>query len=123
MIYLATIDRVGPFVADGLAENMLITFLHSGPPDCLDYAVSLLPSQVNRHATIAPGDKLQIGTQDWLINAVGEEAQQALFELGHLTLIFDDATTPRHRGAMHLVGPKPSPDTLSGDFAISEVPL
>ncbi|RPH28245.1 PTS sorbitol transporter [Buttiauxella warmboldiae] len=123
MIYLATIDRVGPFVADGLAENMLITFLHSGPPDCLAYAVSLSPLQADSHATIAPGDKLQIGTHDYLIHAVGEGAQQALFELGHLTLIFDGAATPRHRGALHLIGPTPSPEALTGDFAISEAAL
>ncbi|MCX8988289.1 PTS glucitol/sorbitol transporter subunit IIA [Citrobacter portucalensis] len=120
MIYLATIDKVGPYVAYGLAENMLITFDSNGPKDCLAYTVSLTPSLASPHATIAPGDRLQIGAHDYLINAVGEGAQQALFELGHLTLAFDGAVTPRHRGALHLTGPAPSPQALAGDFAVLE---
>lgn len=123
MIYLATIERVGPYVADGLAENMLITFDSNGPKDCLAYAVSLSPSRTNPHATLAPGDRLQIGAHDYLINAVGDGAQQALLELDHLTLFFDGAVTPRHRGALHLIGPTPSPGTLAGEFAISEAAL
>ena len=36
MIYQAHIERVGPHVADGLADNLLITFLADGPADCLE---------------------------------------------------------------------------------------
>lgn len=121
MIYLATIDRIGPCVASGLDENMLITFLHNGPADCLEYAIALSPSFIDTRNAIAPGDNLRIGEQEWHISATGEEAMQSLSELGHLTLIFDGATTSRHRGAVHLVEEKPSLDTLAGDFAILEI--
>lgn len=59
MIYQAHIERVGPHVADGLADNLLITFLADGPADCLDYALALRPV----FSTSMPGYGRAIGSR------------------------------------------------------------
>ena len=82
MIYQAHIEHVGPHVADGLADNLLITFRADGPADC--------------------------------------HALQALLELGHLTLVFDSASTPRHQGTLHLAGKVPALALLQGYLIVKE---
>jgi PTS system glucitol/sorbitol-specific IIA component len=98
MIYQAHIERVGPHVADGLADNLLITFRADGPADC----TGLRPGPAARFSARACPT-----TSGRSIHARGELPHhrrwqprlQALLELGHLTLVFDSASTPRHQGA------------------------
>ena len=56
--------------------------------------------------------------EDYLITAVGSHALQALLELGHLTLVFDSASTPRHQGTLHLAGKVPALALLQGCYLI-----
>lgn len=120
IIYNAHIERTGPFVADGLADNMLITFDVSGPADCLDYALGLSPLFRHPALPILPGDQLQMAGKEYLITAIGREARHNLYELGHLTLLFDSALFPRHAGCLHLAGPCPSLPDLKGNLIIAE---
>ncbi len=83
MTYCARIVAIGLFVADGLADRTLITFDSNGPKDCLDYSLSLEPSFREVNLLILPGDRLLLASHDYLVTAVGKEAQQSLFELGH----------------------------------------
>jgi PTS system glucitol/sorbitol-specific IIA component len=120
IIYNAHIERVGPCVADGLEENLLITFDARGPADCLDYALVLSP--VFQHPTrqILPGDHLQLAGETYLITAAGREAQHNLYELGHLSLVFDAAVFVRHAGCLHLSGVCPTVENLQGNLLILE---
>ncbi|ASI57853.1 TPA: PTS glucitol/sorbitol transporter subunit IIA [Raoultella ornithinolytica] len=118
MIYQAHIEHVGPHVADGLADNLLITFRADGPADCLDYALALRPVFQYEHARLRAGDRFTLGGEDYLITAVGSHALQALLELGHLTLVFDSASTPRHQGTLHLAGKVPALALLQGCYLI-----
>ncbi|EMF1902699.1 PTS sorbitol transporter [Raoultella ornithinolytica] len=118
MIYQAHIEHVGPHVADGLADNLLITFRADGPADCLDYALALRPVFQYEHARLRAGDRFTLGGEDYLITAVGSHALQALLELGHLTLVFDSASTPRHQGTLHLAGKVPALALLQGGYLI-----
>ena len=120
MIYQAHIERVGPHVADGLADNLLITFRADGPADCLDYALALRPVFQYEHARLRAGDRFTLGGEDYLITAVGSHALQALLELGHLTLVFDSASTPRHQGTLHLAGKVPALALLQGYLIVKE---
>lgn len=120
MIYQAHIERIGPHVADGLADNLLITFRADGPADCLDYALALRPVFRHEHARLLAGDRLVIDGENYIISAVGSHALQALLELGHLTFIFDGASTPRHSGAVHLAGNAPALVALQGDMTVKE---
>jgi PTS system glucitol/sorbitol-specific IIA component len=120
MIYQAHIERIGPHVADGLADNLLITFRADGPADCLDYALALRPVFRHEHAGLLAGDRLVIGSENYSISAVGSHALQALLELGHLTFIFDGADTPRHSGTVHLAASAPAFDSLQGDMVLKE---
>lgn len=61
MIYQAHIEHVGPHVADGLADNLLITFRADGPADCLDYALALRPVFQHEHARLRAGDRFTLG--------------------------------------------------------------
>ncbi|HBT3178004.1 TPA: PTS glucitol/sorbitol transporter subunit IIA [Klebsiella aerogenes] len=120
MIYCARITAIGLFVADGLTDKMLITFDSNGPKDCLDYSLSLEPTMREANLFILPGDTLLLAGYSYLITAVGREAQQSLFELGHLTLVFNGDLTPCHVGAVHLSGPVPKLHDLHGNLVIEE---
>lgn len=69
---------------------------------------------------ILPGDRLLLAGHDFLVTAVGKGAQQALFELGHLTLVFNGDLNPCHVGAVHLSGPVPNLRDLNGNLVIEE---
>ena len=118
MIYCARITAIGLFVADGLTNKMLITFDSNGPKDCLDYSLSLEPSFREESLMILPGDRLMLAGHDYLVTAVGKGAQQALFELGHLTLVFNGDLNPCH--VVHLSGPVPNLHDLHGNLVIEE---
>ena len=120
MIYQAHIERAGPYVKDGLAENLLITFQANGPADCLDYALALQPVYCKENAHLLAGNWLLIGNGRYHITAAGGHAMNALAELGHLTLVFDGAIAPRHSGTVHLAGRLPALSALHGDFIITE---
>lgn len=120
MIYCARITAIGLFVADGLTDKMLITFDSNGPKDCLDYSLSLEPSFREESLMILPGDRLLLAGHDYLVTAVGKGVQQALFELGHLTLVFDGDLKPCRTGAIHLSGPVPKLHDLHGNLVIEE---
>lgn len=120
MTYCARIAAIGLFVADGLADRTLITFDNNGPKDCLDYSLSLEPSFREETLLILPGDRLMLATHDYLITAVGKEAQQSLFELGHLTMVFNGSLHVCHARAIHLSGPVPKLRDLSGNLLIEE---
>ncbi|HBR6977493.1 MULTISPECIES: PTS glucitol/sorbitol transporter subunit IIA [Klebsiella] len=120
MIYCARITAIGLFVADGLTDKMLITFDSNGPKDCLDYSLSLEPTMREANLFILPGDTLLLAGYSYLITAVGREAQQSLFELGHLTLVFNGDLNPCHVGAVHLSGPVPKLHDLHGNLVIEE---
>ena len=120
MIYCARITAIGLFVADGLTDKMLITFDSNGPKDCLDYSLSLEPSFREEILMILPGDRLLLAGHDYLVTSVGKGAQQALFELGHLTLVFNGDLNPCHVGAVHLSGPVPNLRDLHGNLVIEE---
>ncbi|EML0457009.1 PTS sorbitol transporter [Klebsiella michiganensis] len=120
MTYRAHIVAVGVFVADGLTDKMLITFDSNGPKDCLDYSLSLETLLREESLFILPGDTLLLAGCSYLITAVGKEAQQALFELGHLTMKFDGGLNAFHPGVVHLSGPLPALASLHGELVIAE---
>lgn len=120
IIYCAHIVAVGLFVADGLTDKMLITFDSNGPKDCLDYSLSLELSFREESLLILPGDRLVLAGHHYLITAVGKEAQRALFELGHLTLVFNGDLKACHAGTVHLSGPVPKVRDLHGNLVIEE---
>lgn len=120
MTYCARIVAIGLFVADGLADRTLITFDNNGPKDCLDYSLSLEPSFREDNQLILPGDRLLLASHDYLVTAVGKAAQQSLFELGHLTMVFNGSLNACQAGAVHLSGPIPKLRDLYGDLLIEE---
>lgn len=69
---------------------------------------------------IHPGDCLMLVGHDYLVTAVGKGAQQAMFEPGHLTLVFNGDLNPCHVGAVHLSGPVPKLHDLHGNLVIEE---
>ena len=120
MIYCARIVAIGLFVADGLTDKMLITFDSSGPKDCLDYSLSLEPSIREETLMILPGDRLMLASHNYLVTAVGKEAQQSLFALGHLTMVFNGSLNACQARAIHLTGPVPKLRDLYGNHLIEE---
>ena len=55
------------------------------------------------------GQRVLIGEQAWTLTAVGAVASKNLADLGHVTMVFDGADTPRLPGAIHLAGVEETP--------------
>ncbi|QKJ86061.1 PTS system, glucitol/sorbitol-specific IIA component [Paramixta manurensis] len=122
-LFSATLAEMGRLVLEGLDENMLITFNRDAPEDFLDYVLLLEEIEyANDRQPISGKDYLQLGTENYLITAIGDAAWSNLCQLGHATLIFDGETTPRGYGAIHLEKKSlPEKSRLSGKMIIHKM--
>lgn len=102
MGHVITIVAVGPQAADFLAENMAITFAGDVPDSLRPHCYVIEAGRMD--GDLAVGQGVRIGEQHWRITAIGKVARQNLADLGHVTLVFDGADTPRLPGALHVGG-------------------
>lgn len=100
-VYEITLNRVGPSCGDLLEQSgMMIIFDDTAPEELAE--VCLLHEHVPLLRPVRVGDRVTIDEQEYLVTAVGDVANQALEELGHVTLLFDGAHEPRKAGCIHL---------------------
>ena len=97
MKYQVKITGLGP---DALAflggeANFMIIFNEDAPPELAE--ISVLHTKCALNGEIQAGDTLKIGTKEFKITQVGNEAAYTLKQLGHCTLDFsgeDEAFRP-----------------------------
>jgi len=108
--YETKVLEIGSNAKDMLQTGLLILFNNSAPKDLKPYC---LITQENRHeGKVKPGDTLAINKQDYIITAIGENANENLYDLGHVSLCFDGSETAKLPGHMHLT-PYLSNDLMS----------
>ena len=106
VIYENQIKAAGPIVEEFKDMNMFVIFGDNAPDEIKDYCycVNVNPIQ----GTIASGQTLKIGDNEYKITAVGHEAPVTLAGLGHCTINFSGQTTVELPGTIYVEN-KPIP--------------
>lgn len=107
MAYTTTITEVGPEAMTFLAEDMALTFGANAPEALRPFCFIIEHAELTGDLTV--GQRVLIGEQAWTLTAVGAVASKNLADLGHVTMVFDGADTPRLPGAIHLAGVEETP--------------
>lgn len=105
-IFQTEIIEMGEQVEAFFEEGMFVLFGENVPDTLKDFCYFIDVKDVQ--GTITPGNKLVIGTNSFLITAVGEIAQSNLEALGHLTVVFSGAKEAGLPGSI-CVEAKPMP--------------
>lgn len=102
MDYKTKIVGIGELAQDFLEEKILIVFNENAPAELAEISV--------RH-TIAPleqdvkvGDVVLFGENEYVVTAVGDEANSTLKSMGHCTLSFNGYDKPMLPGHIELSG-------------------
>ncbi len=106
VIYENKVKGLGAFVDAFESERMFILFGDNAPPELKDYTYHVSVNPIN--GTIAAGQYLVVGNQEYKIIAVGTEAPVTLAGLGHCTIRFNNSETVDMPGSIH-VEDKPMP--------------
>lgn len=100
VVYETKINKIGPLVSEFLGDKMLILFGENAPEELADYCLSI---EVNPlQDDIQVGDRLVLGSKEYMITAVGDAVKKNLTTLGHITLKFDGATEVDLPGTLYL---------------------
>lgn len=110
-IYENKITGLGNQVEAFLDEGMFILFGNHVPDSLKEFCYLMDVNPVN--GQLRPGQKLIIDDVSYDITAVGSLAQKNLESLGHLTIVFNDASEAGLPGSI-CVDDKPVPTLVVG---------
>ena len=113
MSYESEITGFGDLALDFLNENMLIMFNDNAPPELAE--LSVLHSEQPLEQDVHVGDKIVLGSYEYEVTAIGDEANATLKSMGHCCLMFnglDEALLP---GQIELKGSE-LPRLKEGDY-------
>lgn len=99
-IYETQINGMGSDVSAFLGEKMFILFGANAPSELADYCLLIDVNEIN--GEIEKGDTLVLGSQQYMITAVGDVVKKNLGALGHITLKFDGLEVAELPGTLHL---------------------
>lgn len=91
LVFSSEITGFGSMALGFLEEEMLILFKDDAPQQFRDLAVLHGNQQMN--GQIEKGMHLTIGTETYLVTAVGEKANESIESMGHCCLIFKGKDT------------------------------
>ena len=111
VIYENQVKALGACVEEFKDAEMFILFGDNAPEELRDYCYSVNVNPIN--GTIAAGQILKIGANEYKITAVGSEAPVTLAGLGHCTVNFSGQITVDLPGTIY-VEHKPMPDITVG---------
>lgn len=115
MKYNVDIVEVGPNVDDMLQTGLLILFNQKAPEDLKPFCV--ITEENKQHGQIEVGDIITIGDRSYTITAIGNVANENLYNLGHISLCFDGAEVAKLPGHVHLT-PDFESDLTTGKITI-----
>jgi PTS system glucitol/sorbitol-specific IIA component len=110
-IYKNKVTALGNQVEAFMDEGMFILFGESVPDTLRDFCYIISVNAVD--GTLAAGQTLVIDDVAYEITAVGSLAQKNLESLGHLTIVFNEATEAGLPGSI-CVEAKPVPTLVAG---------
>ncbi|MDR1388408.1 MAG: PTS glucitol/sorbitol transporter subunit IIA [Treponema sp.] len=111
MDFKSTVTAIGELVAEFRAEGVIIVFNNNAPPELAE--MSVLHTIVSLDRDVKPDDVVILGNKDYVVTAVGEEANYTLRKMGHCTFKFSGLNTPESPGHIELKGNMP--DIKAGD--------
>lgn len=117
MKYSVKITGIGEMALDFLTENLLIIFNNNAPAELAEISVLHEIGQLN--GEVVEGDKITIGKEEYIVTAVGSEANHTLRTMGHVSFRFDGDSSPMLPGAIHLKGEN-NPSILVGQHITIE---
>lgn len=118
MIYENKVTGLGNQVEAFMDEGMFILFGEDAPDALREFCYMMSVNPVN--GTLTAGQKLIIDDVSYEITAVGSLAQKNLEALGHLTVVFNEASEAGLPGSI-CVEAKPVPTLVVGsEISIEE---
>lgn len=102
MGYKSTVTEIGTMVQDFIGEKMIIIFNDNAPAALRDMAVLHSIEEMERE--VAVNDIIAIGGNEYLVTAVGSEANETFKTMGHCTLCFNGSDTAKIPGHIELLG-------------------
>ena len=100
VIYQTTVGEIGDQVDSFLGEGMFILFGKGAPATLKDYCY-IVDVEAST-AAIEPGQSLHLDDEEFTITAVGDVARQNLDGLGHITVVFNGATSAKMHGSVYV---------------------
>lgn len=116
VIYQTKIEEIGDEVDAFLGDGMFILFGKGAPDELKDYCFII--EIVACTGVIEAGQRLHLGDESFLITAVGEVARMNLDSLGHITVVFNGATTAAMHGSVYVEARKPPKVSVGSIIAI-----
>lgn len=105
MAYRAIVTEIGPLVAEFRPENMLIVFGDNAPPELREMCACHDGGAPEKD--IAVDDIIIFDGVEYLVTAVGEEANTTFRTMGHCTFSFTGEDTAKLPGHIELLGAIP----------------
>ena len=112
MTYKAEITAIGELARDFLNEKMIIIFDNNAPAELAE--ISFLHTIEEVKQDICAGDKIIISGREYIVTAVGDEANKTFKQLGHCTFKFTGQSYAELPGHVELKG-EGIPDIRVGD--------
>lgn len=113
MDYKSKIIGFGDIALDFLSEKMLILFNEDAPLELAE--LSVLHEKKELDSEIKVGDFISLGDNDYVVTAVGAEANDTFKMLGHCCLVFGGKDEVELPGQIQLKGEK-LPELKQGDY-------
>lgn len=105
MKYKVEIVDIGDLAKELLEEKMIILFNSDVNKDLAEISVLHTISKLNEDIIV--GDNLTIGNSEYIVTAVGKEANKSIRDLGHCTLKFNGLGKADLPGVINLKGKIP----------------
>ncbi|MBX3002735.1 MAG: PTS glucitol/sorbitol transporter subunit IIA [Anaerolineales bacterium] len=94
--YQARVTHIGPYVAEFIAENVLVFFGGQAPEELAEFAI--LHDGQQLEGQVMAGDRLFLNDEAFQVLAVGEVANANLASLGHLVVKVNGQPEPEMPG-------------------------
>ncbi|HCX64294.1 MAG TPA: PTS sorbitol transporter subunit IIA [Eubacteriaceae bacterium] len=116
MKYNVKITEIGDIALDFLSENMLIIFNNNAPKELAEMSVMHEIKELGSDVEV--DDLIEIGGKEYMVTAVGGEANSTLRKMGHCSFKFDGETEAQLPGTIHLKGDGNPEITVGGYITI-----
>jgi len=102
MDYKTKVTGIGDLVKDFIEQGMIIVYNDNAPKELAEMAVTHTIASMDQEAKT--GDVVILGNKDYVITAVGDEANHTLHNIGHCTFCFSGASEVELPGHIQLEG-------------------
>lgn len=102
MDYKTIITGIGELVAGFMEQGMIIVFDDNAPAELCEMAVQHTKAAMDKQ--VHAGDVVVLGNKDYVVTAVGSDANHTLMTMGHCTFKFGGSEDAELPGQIELEG-------------------